>query len=79
MTAPEDPAPEAPPLQVRVVGGGEPTSAQLAALVVALTPAGGDGDDASSRPRPGWALATLHEGIGGRRSTSAQDVGRLRR
>jgi hypothetical protein len=63
---------EAPPLAVRVVGGGEPTAEQLAAVLVALTPTGG-GDDGHVRTAA-WTRAAMIEGVGGRPATSPADL-----
>jgi hypothetical protein len=59
-----------------VTGGGEPTPAELAAIVVALTPVavadeGAVGPD--SRPS-GWGRAALIEGVGGRPAVSRPDL-----
>jgi hypothetical protein len=58
--------PEQPGARLRVVGGGVPTSEELAAIVVALTPAGGSGAPDADRPAvPAWTAAALTEGVGG--------------
>ncbi len=59
----------------RIVGGGEPTPEQLAALAIALTPVaraddGAPAADATSR----WALAALREGVGHRTFVAAPDL-----
>lgn len=57
-----------------VTGGGEPTPAELAAVVVALTPTqDDDGADPDDVPR-GWRRAALIEGVGGRPSASLPDL-----
>ncbi len=52
----------APPQRMAVTGGGEPDPAQLAALVIALTP-----PPAARRETgpPAWRHAALLEGVGG--------------
>lgn len=62
----------APPLAMRVLGGGEPTPEQLAAVLVTLTPAE-DGDDGPARTAA-WTRAALIEGVGGRPPTSPADL-----
>jgi hypothetical protein len=57
--------PERPGALLRIVGGGVPTSEQLAAIVVALTPAGGSAPDADRPAVPAWTAAALTEGVGG--------------
>jgi hypothetical protein len=57
--------PEQPGARLRVVGGGVPTSEELAAIVVALTPAGGSAPDADRPAVPAWTAAALTEGVGG--------------
>lgn len=66
---------EEPPAagQLRVVAGGTPTPEELAALVVALTPTGGDGPGPAPGPAP-WQRAAMLEGIGGRPATSPADL-----
>jgi hypothetical protein len=57
--------PEQPGARLRVVAGGVPTSEELAAIVVALTPAGGGAPDADRPAVPAWTAAALTEGVGG--------------
>jgi hypothetical protein len=65
--------PTTPPLAFRVVGGGQPTAEELAALLVALTPVGsGDGGERASTPA--WTRAALLEGVGGRPAASPADL-----
>jgi hypothetical protein len=52
---------------LRVVAGGTPTPAELAALVVALTPAATAVPAPAEEPVPAWTRAALHEGVGGPR------------
>jgi hypothetical protein len=63
-----------PPLALRVVGGGEPTAEELAAVLVALTPTGGDGSGDGSPTTPAWTRAAMLEGIGGRPAASPADL-----
>lgn len=56
-----------------VTGGGDPTPEQLAALVIALTPAAGGEEEPDEVPR-GWRRAALIEGVGGRPSASLPDL-----
>jgi hypothetical protein len=63
-----------PPLALRVVGGGEPTAEELAAILVALTPTGGDGGDERGPTQPAWSRAAMLEGIGGRPAASPADL-----
>jgi hypothetical protein len=61
----DDTSQQAPAARVEVRGGGEPTPEQLAALVVALTPAGGADEPGAARPTvPAWTAAALREGVG---------------
>ena len=66
-------APPSPGATLQVVGGGTPTPAELAALVVALTPTGG-GDAQQHRGPAPWLRAAMIEGVGGRPPTSPADV-----
>ncbi|MFP5310269.1 MAG: hypothetical protein ACLGIR_11925 [Actinomycetes bacterium] len=61
--------------QLRVVGGGAPTPEELAALIVALTPAGG-GADAAVPVAAAWSRAALLEGVGARPMVSAAEIDR---
>ena len=77
----DETTPPAPPLAVRVVGGGQPTDEQLAALLVALTPA-----PAAAPPSPAatatgtrttmaaWSRAALIEGVGGAAAARPADL-----
>ena len=58
---------------LRVLGGGEPTAEELAAIVLALTPAGGPDVQGSRGPAP-WLRAAMLEGVGGRTPTSPSDL-----
>lgn len=60
--------------RIEVVGGGTPTDAELAALVVALTPVA-TGDGPRSPQVPAWARAALLENVGGRRPSRPSDLG----
>lgn len=57
-----------------ITGGGDPTPEQLAALVIALTPTAGDGDEEPDGVPRGWHRAALIEGVGGRPSASLPDL-----
>jgi hypothetical protein len=72
-----DDAPDnVPTPRIEVRGGGAPTAEQLAALVVALTPTGGDAGASEPAPAiPAWAAAALREGVGG---TTILEPGDLR-
>ena len=63
--------------RIEVVAGGRLSDAELAALVLALTPGGGDA------PAPdtvaAWRLAGLLEGVGGPTALDAPDLAHLRR
>jgi hypothetical protein len=63
-------APELP--RYVVVGGGEPTAEELAALAVALTPV--VVEDGAPAADPAWVRAALQEGIGRRPFVSADDL-----
>lgn len=72
----------------RIVEGGEPTPAQLAALVVALTPRGpadtGPAEDTGAQERrPGrvstWGRAGRLEAVTGRRATDPTSLAALER
>jgi hypothetical protein len=54
--------------RVEITGGGTPTPEQLAALVVALTPAAGAAPAAPADVVPAWKRAALREGTGGPRT-----------
>jgi hypothetical protein len=57
---------EPPGDRLQVVGGGDPTAEELAAIVVALTPAAGGGTPHAARAAvPAWTAAALAEGVGG--------------
>jgi len=60
----------APP-RVLITGGGQPDAAQLAALVVALTP--GRSDPPETGP-PAWRRAAMLEGVGGSAILSPADL-----
>lgn len=69
--------------RVEVTGGGVPSDAELAALVVALTPVAltpvaqaSTGVEVTRRRDqvPAWARAALLEGVGGRRPTRPSDL-----
>lgn len=65
---------ERPTARIEVTGGGEVSPAELAAMVVALTPAG-----AAEGPRergPAWARAALLENVGGQRISTRADLTR---
>lgn len=69
----DDETPRAP--DIVVTGGGTPTSEQLAAVVIALTPvAVPDRDEAPDTVPRGWRRAALIEGVGGRPSASLPDL-----
>jgi hypothetical protein len=68
-----DEQPDSPPLGVRVVGGGEPTAEELAAVVVALTPTAGAATHLPRRPSA-WRRAAMIEGVGGRPPTRPVDL-----
>lgn len=55
-----------------LTAGGEPTPEELAALVIALTPAGAPAEDGEAEPA--WVAAALQEGIGRRPFVSADDL-----
>jgi hypothetical protein len=61
----------APPPRMVITGGGRPDAAQLAALVVALTP--GRSSPPGTGP-PAWRRAALLEGIGGATNLSPGDL-----
>jgi hypothetical protein len=71
-------AAEETPVQPAIVvtGGGEPTPAELAAIVIALTPVVvADQDEATpDGPPNGWGRAALIEGVGGRPAVSLPDL-----
>jgi hypothetical protein len=62
------------PLALQLVGGGEPTPEELAAVLVALTPVGGDDGGDGSPATPAWTRAAMLEGIGGRPAASPADL-----
>jgi hypothetical protein len=66
VSADDTPQDRQPPAaRVEVLGGGEATPEQLAALVVALTPASGTDEPGEGRPTlPAWTAAALREGVG---------------
>ena len=74
MTAATEPTTEgAPPAaRLEIVAGGVPTDAELAAIVVALTPSGDDGE--AETQMPAWARAALLENVGGRRPARPSDL-----
>jgi hypothetical protein len=55
-----------PGSRIRITRGGEPSPAQLAALTVVLTAAGGQAVPAGPPTPPAWSHAALLEGIGAR-------------
>lgn len=57
---------------IRIVGGGNPTAADLAAIVVALTPVEVEGS-AGTGPPP-WRRAAILEGLGRQPASSAADI-----
>lgn len=59
--------------RIQVVEGGEPSPAELAALVIALTPVR---EEPPQEPaaRSGWQRAAVLEGVGRARYASAADV-----
>lgn len=57
-----------------MVGGGQPTPEELAALAVALMPVAVAGDRADAQPS-GWLRAALLEGIGERPFCSVDELG----
>lgn len=61
-------------VDLRIVGGGEPTPGQLAALVIALTPAGDGGAGAPATAPAPWRRAAVIEGVGGRPPVSPTDI-----
>jgi hypothetical protein len=66
---------------VRVVGGGTPSAAELAAVVVALTPVGPPASDpvggsTAAGGAGAWARAALLEGVGARPVVSAPELDR---
>lgn len=63
------------PDRIVVTGGGTPTAAELAAVIVALTP-GTSSDDAehAATDRSAWLEASLLEGVGFRPFVSVTDV-----
>ncbi|MDX1511438.1 MAG: acyl-CoA carboxylase subunit epsilon [Nitriliruptorales bacterium] len=51
---------------IRIVGGGEPTAEELAALTIALDALiDQSAEDAGGDAQSGWVLAALREGVGG--------------
>jgi hypothetical protein len=67
-----------PTTRIAVVGGGPVPAEHLAALVVALTPTGGDGPADPEPPGPpAWARAALLEGVGLPRPTRPSDLRRI--
>ena len=58
--------------RIRIVGGGRPTPAELAAIVVALTPVGVE-ERTGSGPPP-WRRAAILEGLGREPVSSAADI-----
>lgn len=60
-----------PPQRIAVTGGGEPDPAQLAALVVALTPPPAARREAGP---PAWRHAALREGVGGPAIVTPSDL-----
>jgi hypothetical protein len=59
--------------RLEIVSGGRPSDAELAAIVVALTP--GRDDEATDSPRlAGWHRAAILEGVGERPFSSAADL-----
>jgi hypothetical protein len=71
----QDDQTHAAPARYVVVGGGDPTAEQLAALTVALTPVAIDDETeaGSDRPAP-WVRAVLMENVGRRPLVSADDL-----
>jgi hypothetical protein len=64
----EPPEPQRRLGRIEVRGGGAVAPEELAALVVALTPAGGGGAGGEGEgPVPAWTAAALSEGVGGPR------------
>lgn len=77
MSEPIDAVAAGPPARLEVVAGGDPSDAELAALVIALTPvaapppAAGRADVART---PAWARAALLEGVGHRPPIRPSDL-----
>jgi hypothetical protein len=68
-------SPEPPSLALRVIGGGEPTPEELAAVLVALTPASSEDEpEPTASSTPAWTRAAMLEGIGGRPAASPADL-----
>lgn len=69
--------------RIEFIRGGVPSDAEIAAVVLALTPVpvavdeSTDGDDPVLGPAP-WALAGLREGLGGRPAAAPSDLVLLR-
>ena len=57
-----------------IVGGGEPSAAELAAIVLALTPVAVETDEPSDEEPSGWQRAAIWEAVGRRNFTSADDI-----
>jgi hypothetical protein len=62
--------------RIEILGGGEVDDAELAALVIALTPVAvpTGRDDHGRDALPPWARAGLLENIGGRRPSRPSDL-----
>ncbi len=63
--------------RIEVVAGGRLSDAEVAALVLALTP--GAPDAPAEEAVPAWRLAGLLEGVGGPTALDAPDLAHLRR
>lgn len=67
-----------PTARIEVVDGGRVRSEHLAAIVVALTPTGGDpAPDRRPAGPPAWARAAILEGVGLPRPTRPSDLRRI--
>ena len=75
-------ASEAGAVRIEVVAGGVPDDAEIAALVLALTPRPAppaeEPTDGPGAGPPAWARAGLLEGVGGRPAASPADLAAAR-
>lgn len=60
--------------RIAMVGGGRPTPAQLAAVIVALTPVASAASHDGAPRVPAWTAAALREGVGQVRVSSLADL-----